>query len=247
MATGIGTDRAGTLRGTRGGDNPLTGGVGRDAITAALGDGGPGGDGGPVRVGLARGAHAGGGAASRLLGIEDAFGSDADDPVLGDRGANRLDGLGGAGTIEAGGPAEAHGGSGGDLPLTSGTPTSGEGARIWGDAGGDTFGTAGSILGDGFGPQQATIRDFDPGEGNVPTRHGSSARQLGARGRVRLRRRRRPRRERDTRGPRRPHHSRVRGAGRPRRRADRERGRALGPVHADGRRSRARRLSRRGE
>ncbi|MFO0293009.1 MAG: beta strand repeat-containing protein, partial [Rhodospirillales bacterium] len=113
----VGQQAANTLFGLAGNDT-LQGGTGGDTL-----DGGPGSDtvvfapeAGPVLVDLARGTVAGARGADRLLSIEAARGTDADDILLGDGDSNVLIGGGGAdliagrGGFDTAGYADAAGG-----------------------------------------------------------------------------------------------------------------------------------------
>ncbi|WP_430938495.1 hypothetical protein [Rhodovulum sp. YNF3179] len=97
-----GNDEDNTLEG-RGGDDRLTGGAGDDTL-----DGGDGidtadyaGAAGPVAVDLDAGAASGAAGDDTLIGIENVTGSDHDDILTGDAGANRLTGGAGADTFIA--------------------------------------------------------------------------------------------------------------------------------------------------
>jgi Ca2+-binding RTX toxin-like protein len=177
------------------GANRVDGGPGRDAVAFALDEAGEiFGPASAVRADLAAGTYAVGGAVTRLAGVEEVFGGLAGDLLAGDGLANGLFGqggddrllgrggddlliggdgrdvvLGGAGddTLDATGsaddlPDDLRGGAGDDL-LRLGQ--SGDAAR--GGAGADQFQAGVRVFGDDGGGPLFTIRDFDPGEGDV--------------------------------------------------------------------------------
>lgn len=153
-----------------GGPDILAGGAGADVLQGGFGNDTASYRGSlrPVIVDLARGEGMAGDAADRygpeiLLSIENVWGSDHGDIIIGNAGLNTLAGYSGADTIHAGEGADVlyggfdsdrlHGGGGNDT-LTGGagddslyggdgadvlTLTGGGGDTLWGDAGNDTF------------------------------------------------------------------------------------------------------------
>jgi Ca2+-binding RTX toxin-like protein len=216
MVIKIGTDADERLHGTRGADI-LDGRGGDDHVLGRRGDdvllGGPGAnrlDGGPGRdtagflfdeedvlvraageVDLAAGTLIVQGVTTRLVGIEDAYGTGrlagnggpnrllggagadtirgrgGDDFLVGDEGRDTMHGGPGADTIDAGSPGTdegdvARGGPGGDLLRL------GQNDEGWGGAGADQFSVGVQVFGSGGPPGPLfTIRDFDPSEGDV--------------------------------------------------------------------------------
>jgi Ca2+-binding RTX toxin-like protein len=221
MVVRIGTDRSETLRGTqgadyidgRGGNDTILGLGGDDQLFGSLGanrlDGGAGRDAAgfafseddgatgflPVNADLNRGTYTVGGAVTRLAGIEDLFGSEADDRLVGDAGANSLQGLDGDDLIFGNGgndrlvgyagADEVFGGAGADSIDTvigsgsfdpdevhggSGNDTFRLGLnpdQAWGDAGADVFEVGVTTFSDEPLEPLFTVRDFSARSGDV--------------------------------------------------------------------------------
>lgn len=163
------------------GANLLDGGAGRDAVTSLAGVEdekpvplftGP-----PLEVDLARRVAVVGGETTRLVNVEDAYGSEGDDRLSGDDGPNRLFGSygddvllgrGGRDFLESGldgggeGVNVLRGGRGDDVL----NMTAYDNSQAFGGVGADRFQIDVVVSGDASDPF-FTIRDFDREEGDV--------------------------------------------------------------------------------